>query len=311
MTAPVAGRAARKPNASPARTRRSLWAYVFLAPWLVGFFGFVLGPMAASLYLSFTEFNLFDPPRWIGWDNYAYAFAGDERFWNALRVTCVYVAVSVPARLLCALGVALLLNRGVRGLPMYRAVYYLPSLLGGSVAIAVLWRQIFGSGGLLNHVLGWFGVHTEHAWIADPDTALTTMIVLAAWQFGSPMIIFLAGLKQIPRPLYEAAEMDGAGPVARFFRITLPLLTPLVFFNLVLQLIAAFQAFTPAYIVSNGTGGPSDATLFYTLYLYEQGFAQFRMGYASALAWVLFAVIAALTAVSFLSARYWVHYEDR
>lgn len=290
--------------------RRGGWGYFFLGPWLLGFFLLVLGPMAASFWLSFTDFNLFDPPRWLGLGNYTKAFTGDERFWNSLRVTFVYVFASVPARLVFALGVAMLLNRGVRGLRVYRAVYYLPSLLGGSVAIAILWRQIFGSSGLLNHVLSWFGPDTEHSWIADPDTSLLTMIVLAAWQFGSPMIIFLAGLRQIPPELYEAAQLDGAGPVTRFLRVTLPLLSPLIFFNLVLQIIAAFQAFTPAYVVSNGSGGPSDSTLFYTLYLYQEGFTQFHMGYASALAWVLFAVIAVFASVAFLTSRYWVHYAD-
>ena len=300
------------PTTQPARAarRRNGWGYFFLAPWLVGFFVFVLGPMVASLYLSLTDFNLFDPPRWIGLDNYDRAFFHDERFWNSLRVTFLYVFTSVPARLVFALAVAMLLNRGVRGMRVYRAVYYLPSLLGGSVAVAILWRQLFGSGGLLNHVLSWFGHDTEHSWIADPDTSLLTMIALAAWQFGSPMIIFLAGLRQIPRELYEAAELDGAGPVTRFRRVTLPLLSPLVFFNLVLQMIHAFQAFTPAYIISNGSGGPADSTLFYTLYLYQEGFTQFHMGYASALAWVLFAVISVFAAVAFLSSRYWVHYAD-
>lgn len=303
------GPAATRPARAAAR-RRDGWGYLFLTPWLLGFLGFVLGPMVGSLYLSFTEFNLFDPPRWVGLDNYDRAFFGDERFWNSLRVTFLYVFTSVPARLVFALAVAVLLNRGVRGMRVYRAVYYLPSLLGGSVAVAILWRQLFGSGGLLNHVLSWFGHHTERSWIADPDTSLLTMIALAAWQFGSPMIIFLAGLRQIPPELYEAAELDGAGPVTRFFRVTLPLLSPLVFFNLVLQMIHAFQAFTPAYVISNGSGGPADSTLFYTLYLYQEGFTQFHMGYASALAWVLFAVISVFAALAFLSSRYWVHYAD-
>ncbi|MDT0443057.1 carbohydrate ABC transporter permease [Streptomyces johnsoniae] len=292
------------------RNRHNGWGYLFLAPWLLGFFLLVLGPMAASFALSFTDFNLFDPPHWIGLDNYSHAFFDDERFWNSLSVTFKYVFASVPARLAFALAVAMLLNRGVAGLRVYRAIYYLPSLLGGSVAIAVLWRQLFGSDGLLNHVLSWFGADTGHSWIADPDTSLLTMIVLAAWQFGSPMIIFLAGLRQIPSELYEAAELDGAGPFTRFRSVTLPLLSPLIFFNLLLQVIGAFQAFTPAYVVSNGTGGPSDSTLFYTLYLYEEGFTQFHMGYASALAWVLFAVIAVFSAIAFLTSRYWVHYAD-
>jgi multiple sugar transport system permease protein len=188
---------------------------------------------------------------------------------------------------------------------VYRGIFYLPSLLGGSVAIAILWRQVFGAEGLVNNLLG-----LEGSWISRPSTVLSTLIVLAAWQFGSPMIIFLAGLKQIPQDLYDAAAVDGAGKVSTFLRITLPLLTPIIFFNLVLQMIGAFQAFTPAFIISGGTGGPSDSTLFYTLYLYKKGFEFLDMGYASAMAWVLLLIIAVFTAVAFYTSRYWVHYGD-
>jgi multiple sugar transport system permease protein len=192
----------------------------------------------------------------------------------------------------------------------YRSIFYLPSLLGSSVAIAILWKQIFGSDGLINQVLGLFGIQ-GHGWISEPDTALSTLIVLNVWTFGAPMVIFLAGLRQIPTMYYEAAAVDGAGPLRRFRSITLPLLTPIVFFNLVLQIIHAFQAFTQAFVVSNGTGGPSDSTMFYTLYLYQRGFGNFDMGYASAMAWFLLVIIAAFTAVNFFASRYWVFYEDR
>ena len=204
----------------------------------------------------------------------------------------------------------MLLNRGLAGLGFYRAIYYLPSLLGGSVAIAIMWRQVFAYDGIVNQILLQFGIDGP-SWITSPDYALYTLVALAVWQFGSPMVIFLAGLKQIPQDLYDAAEVDGATPVRKFFSITLPLLTPIIFFNFVMQMIGAFQAFTPAYIISSGTGGPADSTLFYTLYLYEQGFTNFQMGYASAMAWVLVAIIAVVTAVSFFSARYWVHYGDQ
>ncbi len=215
----------------------------------------------------------------------------------------------MPLKLGVALALAMALDRSVRGVSFYRAVFYLPSLLGASVAIAVLWRQIFGPEGLVNQLLALVGI-SGPAWVTHPDYALWTLIGLAIWQFGSPMIIFLAGLRQIPQDLYEAASMDGAGPVRQFLKITLPLLAPVIFFNLVLQTIEGFKAFTQAFIVSGGTGGPIDATLFYTLYLYEEAFANFRMGYASALAWLLLVIIGVFTALAFLSSRYWVYYED-
>nr|WP_246211505.1 sugar ABC transporter permease [Phytoactinopolyspora alkaliphila] len=234
---------------------------------------------------------------------------GDARLHNSLRVTFTYVLVSVPLQLALALALALMLDRGVRGLALYRSVFYLPSLLGSSVAIAVLWRQIFGADGLVNHVLGFLGGEGR-SWIADPESALWTLVTLNVWTFGAPMVIFLAGLRQIPQMYYEAAAVDGAGTMRRLVRITLPLLTPIIFFNLVLQIIHAFQAFTQAFIVSGGTGGPADSTMFYTLYLYDRGFGNFDMGYASAMAWFLLLIIAAFTAVNFLAAKHWVFYGD-
>ena len=202
------------------------------------------------------------------------------------------------------------LDRGIRGVAVYRATFYLPSLLGASVAIAILWRQIFGSDGLINQLLHLTLGVKPPGWVTHPDYALWTLVVLAIWQFGSPMIIFLAGLRQIPQDLYEAASMDGAGPMRQFFRITLPLLAPVIFFNLVFQTIEGFKAFTPAFIVSGGIGGPVDSTLFYSLYLYIEAFGNFRMGYASALAWLLLVIIGVFTAIAFLTSRYWVYYED-
>ena len=195
-------------------------------------------------------------------------------------------------------------------MPLYRAIFYLPSLIGTSVAIAVLWRQLFARDGLVNTLL-WeaFGIQGP-SWISHPDYSLWTLIILSIWQFGSPMIIFLAGLRQIPTDMYEAASLDGASKWRQFWKITLPLLTPVIFFNAVVQTIEAFKAFTPAFIISGGTGGPVNSTLFYTLYLYQEAFGFFRMGYASALAWFLVVIIAAFTALSFLSSRYWVHYDD-
>jgi multiple sugar transport system permease protein len=290
--------------------RRNAAGYLFLTPWLIGFFGLTLGPTLASLYLSFTDYDLLTAPRWAGLKNYEYAFFYDDRLGNALSVTFHYVVWSVPLKLAVALALAMALDQGIRGVALYRATFYLPSLLGASVAIAILWRLIFGGDGLVNHLLhATLGI-TGPAWVTHPDYALWTLIVLAVWQFGSPMIIFLAGLRQIPQDLYEAAAMDGAGPLRQFFRITLPLLAPVIFFNLVFQTIEAFKAFTQAFIVSGGRGGPVDSTLFYSLYLYIEAFENFRMGYASALAWLLLAIIGAFTALAFLTSRYWVYYED-
>ncbi|MDR8410301.1 sugar ABC transporter permease [Nonomuraea sp. 3-1Str] len=283
-------------------------AYLFLAPWFVGLLVVTAGPIAASLVLGFTDYNLIQPPVFNGVDNFTRMLA-DTRLHKALGVTLTYVLVSVPLQLACALGLALLLDRGLRGLPFYRSAFYLPSLLGSSVAIAVLWRQIFGAEGLFNQVLGVFGVEGR-GWISDPGTALSTLIVLNVWTFGAPMVIFLAGLRQIPVMYYEAAATDGASRWTQFRRITIPLLSPIVFFNLVLQIIHAFQSFTQAFVVSGGSGGPSNSTLFYTLYLYQRGFGNFDMGYASALAWLLLVIIAGFTAVNFWAAKFWVVYDD-
>jgi multiple sugar transport system permease protein len=288
---------------------RNAAGYLFLLPWLIGFLGLTLGPTLASLYLSFTDYDLLTPPRWAGLKNYQYAFTMDQRLGNALTVTFTYVLWSVPLKLAAALGLAMILDRSVRGVGFYRATFYLPSLLGASVAIAVLWRQIFGAEGLVNQFLAIFGIQGP-AWVSHPDYALSTLVVLAVWQFGSPMIIFLAGLRQIPQDLYEAASMEGASGWRQFWKITLPLLAPVIFFNLVLQTIEGFKAFTQAFIVSGGTGGPIDSTLFYSLYLYEEAFANFRMGYASALAWLLLIIIAIFTAIAFGTSKYWVYYED-
>jgi ABC-type sugar transport systems, permease components len=293
---------------------RGVWdnhapGYLFLLPWFIGFFGLTIGPILTSLYLSFTHFDLLTAPRWAGVENYVRMFTNDPKFAASMRVTFIFVIFSVPLKLAFALGVALLLNRGMRGLPIYRALFYLPSLLGASVAIAILWRQIFAGNGLVNQVLANFGI-IGPSWISNPNTSLWTLIILAIWQFGSPMIIFLAGLRQIPQDMYEAASLDGAGKWRQFWKITLPMLTPVVFFNAIIQTIEAFKSFTPSFIISGGTGGPINSTLFYTLYLYNEAFGFFRMGYASALAWVLLIIVAAFTAFSFLTSKFWVHYDD-
>jgi multiple sugar transport system permease protein len=267
--------------------------YLFLGPWLLGAIGLTVAPMVVSLYLSFTDYDLFNEPRWVGLDNYARLFGDDPRYLHSVGVTLRYVAWSVPLKLVLALAVALLLNslRG-KGQAFFRSAFYAPSLLGASVGLALAWRAIFDT------------------WVDTPDHALVTIVLLSAWQFGAPMVIFLAGLQQIPRDLLDAAAVDGAGWWRRLWSITLPMLSPVLFFNVVLETIHAFQAFTQAFVVSGGRGGPADSTLFYTLYLYERGFTEFRMGYASAMAWVLLVAIALITAVLFRTSRYWVFYGD-
>lgn len=290
------------------RRQTSLAGYGFLLPWLVGFFGLTLGPAMASLYLSFTRYDLMEPPRWAGLANYARILTADGKVGDSVHATLIYVVLSVPLKLVFALSVAMILNRGIRGLPIYRALFYLPSLLGASVAVSALWREVFSGDGLLNHLLLLVGLHGP-SWVSDPDTALYTLVALSVWQFGSPMVIFLAGLRQLPTDLYEAASLDGASPRQQFWKITLPMLTPVIFFNLVVQTIDAFKAFTPAFIISGGTGGPINSTLFYTLYLYQEAFGYLRMGYAAALAWLLVLAIVAVTAIAFLTSRLWVHYD--
>jgi multiple sugar transport system permease protein len=294
------------------RTRRSeaIAGFVFLLPWLLGFVGLTLFPMIASLYLSFTKYDLLSSPVWIGLQNYLDLFH-DERYLASVRVTLFYVFVSVPLKVAFALLLATLLNRGLRGLNIYRSIFYLPSLLGASVAVAVLWRQLFSGQGLVNSMLRMLGWQTPPDWLANPHTAIYTLILLSVWEFGSPMIIFLAGLRQLPAEYYEAARVDGANWRQQFFRITFPLLTPLVFFNLVLQVIGGFQSFTQSYVISGGSGGPVDSTLLYSLYLYQQAFGLLHMGYGTAMAWVLLLAIAIFTAGFFLTSRYWVFYLDR
>lgn len=293
------------------RTRQrseNIAGYLFIAPWLIGFLGFTLIPMVASLYLSFTSYDIFTSPSWIGLKNFQTMFFEDVRYWKSVRATFYYVFTSVPLRLAFALGIAMLLNTGFKLLGLYRAVFYVPSIIGGSVAVSLMWRQIFGSSGLLNGALNLLGVQGLN-WLGDPRTGIWTLILLAIWQFGSPMLIFLAGLKQIPQELYEAASIDGAGGWRKFLRITLPLLSPVILFNLVMQIIAGFMVFTQAFVITGG--GPLDTTRFYAVYLYDQAFQNFRMGYASAMAWVLLLIIAFFTALAFKSSSMWVHTDTR
>lgn len=287
--------------------RKHLTAYLFISPWLLGLFIFTLGPMVISLYLSFTTYDLFSPPSWVGLGNYTELFGADERFYQSLKVTFLFAFLSVPIKLLVSLLVAMLLSRGIRGIGLYRSIFYLPSMIGGSVAIAVVWQKIFGDNGLVNMLLLQFGVKGP-IWISNPDYAIYTLILLAIWQFGSPMVIFLAGLKQIPDHLYEASSIDGANKFRQFISITVPMLTPIIFFNLVMQTIGSFLSFTQGFIITKG--GPLDSTLFYAIYLYERGFTFLYMGYASALAWILLIIVALMTALIFSTSRKWVYYES-
>ncbi|WP_285246617.1 sugar ABC transporter permease [Pseudarthrobacter sp. efr-133-R2A-89] len=282
-------------------------AYLFLLPWIIGTL-FTVIPFGVSLWLAFTDYNLLQNPKFVGIQNFTRLFQ-DPKIATATSVTLSYTLFAVPIGMAAALGVALLLNRGVRGLPIYRSVFYLPSLIGGSVAVVMLWRALFGYDGVINKVLGAVGLQGP-GWVTDPNWALVTLVTLSIWGFGGSMVIFLAGLRQIPRSYYEAAAIDGASPVRQFRSITLPLLSPVIFFNLVLGLIGSLQVFTQGYVFSGGSGGPADSTLFYNLYLYQQGFQRFDMGYASAMAWVMFVVIAVFTAINFFASKYWVFYDD-
>lgn len=283
--------------------------YVFAAPFILGFLIFTLYPILSSLYYSFTNYDLLSSPTWVGFDNYQKIFTNDEKIMKSFQVTFTYVFLSVPFRLTFALIVAMLLKNAIKGIGFYRSAYYLPSLIGGSVAVAIMWSQIFGDKGLVNSALGAIGIDVTTNWIGNPGTALYTLIALSVWQFGSSMLIFLAGLKNIPSSYYEAASVDGANKVRQFFNITLPLLSPIILFNLIMQTISAFMTFTPAYIISRGEGGPLDNTLLYSLYLYQKAFRFFDMGYASAMAWVMLIIIALITFTLFKLSKLWVHYE--
>ena len=290
------------------KRREAVAGYLFMTPWILGLFCFTLIPMVMSLYYSFTSFDMLNAPVWVGVRNYVQLFTKDAKFMKSLGVTFQFVFIGVPLQLAFSLLLAICFKKDRIGIRFYRASYYLPSLFGGSVAVSVLWRQLFNKTGLINQVLPLFGIVGKN-WIATPSTALGTLIVLQVWQFGATMVIFLASLKQIPEDYYEAATIDGAGKIRQFFQITLPLLTPMVFFNIVMQFINAFQSFTSAYIISGGTGSPLNSTLFYSLYLYLKAFREFQMGYASAMAWILLVIIGAITGLMFAFANKWVYYD--
>lgn len=285
--------------------KESLIGYTMIAPWLLGFFLLTVGGMGYSFYLSFTNYNILAPPEWAGISNYVRLFTNDPRFVNSLQRTFLFAFTSVPLRLMVALGVALLFKKRRPGSAFFTTVYYIPSIIGGSVAVAVVWRQIFSYSGVFNAFLEVLGI-TPRPWLVQPSTAIWFLILLGLWQFGSAMIIFLAGLRQIPSELYEAASIDGASAFLQFLKVTLPLLTPVIFFNLVMSLIGAFQVFASAFLITGG--GPLDSTNFYAVYLFRNAFQYGRMGYAAAMGWVLLVIIVFFTALIFSSQKRWVHY---
>lgn len=285
------------------------WAgYFFLMPWLIGLAVFTIIPICTSLYLSFTQYSILNSPVFIGLDNYKNMLT-DQKFLKSLVVTFKFVFIGVPVKLVVALFIAMLLNKNIRGVGAYRALYYVPSLFGSSVAVSILWRQLFNKTGLVNTLLAKIGIEGMN-WIATPSTSLYTLILLTVWEFGSSMLIFLAALKQIPADLYDSAAIDGAGRYHKFINVTIPMITPMILFNLIMQFINAFQSFNSAYIISGGTGGPLDSTLLYSLYLYQKGFSFFQMGYASALAWILLLIIAVMTLIQFKLSKIWVFNPD-
>jgi multiple sugar transport system permease protein len=284
---------------------------LFALPFIIGFLGFTIIPMCASLYISFTSYKMVTSPVWIGLDNFKRLFTQDPRFYRSLLVTIRYVIFSVPLKLISALLVALLLVRKHRGVSLYRSIYYFPALVGGSVAVTLVWKELFSHKGLINTLIVNAGLVEEPlSWFGSSQLAIWPLILLTVWQFGASMIIFAAGLKQIPEIYYEAATIDGAGPIRRFFTITLPMITPIIFFNLIMQLIGGFMSFNSAYIISNGTGGPNDMTNFIALYIYNQTFSVMNMGYSSAMSWILLVVIAGITFAVFKSSSAWVFYES-
>lgn len=287
--------------------KETLTGYAIISPWLIGFFFLTVGPVLVSLYLSFTDYNILSSPNWIGLENYRNILTNDTRFIQALRVTLKFVFISVPLRLSFALLLALLFKKERKGNRIFTTIYYIPSVIGGSVAISVVWRQLFNLNGAVNGFLEMIGL-SPVSWLGDPNAALSILILLSLWQFGSPMLIFLAGLRQIPQEFYEAASVDGANKFQQFFKITLPILTPVIFFNLVMQLIGGFMTFNQAFLITKG--GPLDGTLFYAVYLYEVAFEFLRMGYAAAMAWILLVIIAIMTLILFATQKYWVHYSE-
>ena len=288
-------------------SREKTAGYIFVLPFILGLFLFTVFPFFTSLYLAFTDYNILSAPEWIGFSNFTRMFQEDKLFWQSFGVTFKFALIQVPVKLLVSLGVALLLSRQTKATSFYRAAFYIPSLMGGSVAVALTWKQLFAYNGVINHLIGLVGI-APHKWLNDPNTALEVLIGLGVWQFGGSMLIFLAAIKNVPQSYHEAAIVDGAGPVRRFFKIVLPMITPILFFNLINQTIGSFQAFNSSYLITQGK--PLNTTLYYGVHLYNRSFIYGEMGYGSAMAWFMLLVIALLTALIFRSSSAWVYYES-
>lgn len=294
------------------RQREAAWGYVFISPWLVGFLLFTLGPMVASLFLSLTHYNITSPPVFAGFENYLKLLTADPKFWHSLGVTLRFALFAIPLNLILGFCLAFLLNQKVPFIAFWRTMYYVPAVLAG-VAVAIVWSLIFNPRfGILNWGLSLLGIHGP-GWLASPDWALPALIIMSLWSVGGGMIIYLAGLQSIPTTLYEAAELDGANSWQKAIYITVPLMSPVIFFNLIIGIIATFQYFTEVYVLTAGAdyglGGPAEATLFYNIYLYSNAFRYLNMGYASAMAWILFFIVLGLTLLVFKSSALWVYYE--
>lgn len=279
---------------------------VYILPWLIGMVFLTLYPFINALVISFTDYNLVREPNFIGLANYTKLFH-DEDFLGTLTATLKYTVITVPLQLAFALFIAYILNFKLKGINFFRTAYYIPSLLGGNVAVAVLWRFLFQQDGLINRIIGVVGIQSV-AWLSSPGGAMSVIIILKVWQFGSAMLIFLAALKDVPQDLYEAASVDGSTKLHSFIHITMPLITPTIFFNLVMQLVNAFQEFNGPYLVTGK--GPLNATYLTSMYIYDNAFKYFNMGYASAASWILFLIIVAVTLILFATQDKWVYYSD-
>lgn len=288
------------------KLERNYMGWFFLIPWIIGFMVFKLYPMLSSLVFSFSNYHLFNGISKWGFMNYIKIFS-DDTTRETLMVTVKYAFITVPLKLAAALFIAYILNFKIKFVNAFRTAYYIPSILGGSVAIAVLWKSLFRDDGLINALLGFFGI-AGPSWLTDPTYALLVISFLRVWQFGSAMVVFLAALKGIPQDLYEAATIDGASPWKQFTSITVPMITPVIFYNLITQLVQAFQEFNGPYIITRG--GPLNATTLISLLIYNNAFRTYNMGMASAMAWVLFIIVMVLSAVAFISQKYWVYYGD-
>lgn len=281
---------------------------LYLTPWMIGILFFVVYPFAMSLFYSFTDYSMLTEPKFIGFDNYIKMFTDDPIFWSSVKATIKFVFLTVPFKLIFALFVAYVMNAKLKGIGFFRTAYYIPSILGANVAIAVLWQFLFKNDGLVNMVLNSIGLDNV-AWFSSGTGAMLTIVLLRVWQFGSAMVIFLNALTEMPQDLYEAAAIDGASKFRQFFSVTLPQLTPIIFFNLILQLVQAFQEFDGPFLITGG--GPMRSTYLLPMYIYDNAFKIFNMGYSSALSWVLFVMIMIFTAILFKTSKNWVFYADR